>query len=264
MQMCGSVLDERVGGLNIGEVEHLPVDGLIDWAESLSREFGSYSYAEQVLPLLAEVVARAKNLDALKLSYLSLCRTIPTLSGGELQRVRLASQLGCSLNGLVYILDEPCKGLHARDIESIAHVARSLVDAGNTVVAIEHNGAFVAASDRVIEMGPSGGDAGGRVVRNIDSPSINQPEVIFKQPRRPKGFARISGIEYRVRHMHFGCLWKRQKLHGRRRGGMQSGRYLALRFLRRIRIVLPRSANGPETYREDRPFYRHIKPQYIR
>ena len=197
MQMCGSVLDERVGGLNIGEVEHLPVDGLIDWAESLSREFGSYSYAEQVLPLLAEVVARAKNLDALKLSYLSLCRTIPTLSGGELQRVRLASQLGCSLNGLVYILDEPCKGLHARDIESIAHVARSRVDAGNTGVAIEHNGAFVAASDRVIEMGPSGGDAGGRVVRNIDSPSINQPEVIFKQPRIPKGFARISGIEYR-------------------------------------------------------------------
>lgn len=197
LRMCREVLDERVCGLSIGEAEHLSVSRLLSWVDEVAYKYETHPYSQQVLPLLEEIKERTDNLVALKLAYLSLDRRIPTLSGGELQRVRLASQLSCRLSGLMYILDEPCKGLHVRDVSVVAHAARSLVGEGNTVVAIEHNRGFISASDHVIEMGPSGGEAGGRVVSVSDAPVFSPLEVVFKIPKGPEGFAKIKGIDYR-------------------------------------------------------------------
>ena len=101
-----------------------------------------------------------------KLEYLTLGRSIPSLSGGEIQRVRLANQLSCSLSGIVYILDEPCKGLHYRDINSIIKVTKSLIEKGNTVIAIEHNKQYITEADKIIELGPVGGPKGGYLIKD--------------------------------------------------------------------------------------------------
>lgn len=91
------------------------------------------------------------------MGYLSLGRNIPSLSGGEIQRVRLANQLNCALNGLLYIFDEPCKGLHFKNIDSILNTTKSLVEKGNTVIAIERNKIYISNTDKIIEMEPAGG-----------------------------------------------------------------------------------------------------------
>ncbi|MGG6497696.1 UNVERIFIED_CONTAM: excinuclease ABC subunit A, partial [Bacteroidetes bacterium 56_B9] len=85
----------------------------------------------------------------------------PSLSGGELQRLRIANQLNCSLKGLIYILDEPCKGLHPRNIDGIILAVKKLVKKGNTVISIEHNLKYISEADKVIELGPEGGENGG-------------------------------------------------------------------------------------------------------
>ncbi len=142
------------------------------------------SISPPLAPLIAQVTAeldkRLKCLQELGLDYLSLDRTVETLSGGELQRARLAGQLGGGLAGTLYILDEPTIGLHPRETERLLRSLRSLRDMGNTILIVEHDPLVLAAADHLVEMGPGSGPEGGRVVaqgsfrevaENPDSPS---------------------------------------------------------------------------------------------
>src|SRR6185436_16266015 len=98
------------------------------------------------------------------LGYLSLGRQTRTLAGGEAQRINLANQLGSQLVGTLYVLDEPSIGLHARDTARLADLCRELAQAGNTVVVVEHDRAFIEAADHVVELGPGSGERGGEIV----------------------------------------------------------------------------------------------------
>src|SRR4029078_70459 len=110
-----------------------------------------------------EVIARLTFLNDVGLSYLSLNRTARTLSGGEGQRIRLATQIGSALSGVLYILDEPSIGLHQRDNDRLITTLKALRDQGNTVVVVEHDVDTMQQSDYIIDMGPAAGVLGGRV-----------------------------------------------------------------------------------------------------
>ena len=114
--------------------------------------------------LLAEVGSRLAFLRRVGLGYLQLDRAAPTLSGGEAQRIRLAAQLGSSLRGVCYILDEPTIGLHARDNRLLLATLKELGKAGNTVVVVEHDEETIRAAEHLIDLGPGAGVNGGRVV----------------------------------------------------------------------------------------------------
>lgn len=160
------VLEVLVGGYNYGQVEQMTFTQLLKWTDVVREEFQDSSYYNQIRQLLDDLKGKIVSLIELRLDYLSTGRSIPSLSGGELQRVRLAKQLDCSLSGMIYILDEPCRGLHYKNIVSVINSTKQLVNKGNTVIAIEHNKQFVAAANRIIEMGPVGGPEGGFIIRN--------------------------------------------------------------------------------------------------
>lgn len=118
--------------------------------------------------LLKEIRQRLKFLIEVGLHYLTLDRTAPTLSGGEAQRVRLASQIGCGLVGITYILDEPSIGLHPRDNKKLIHTLKHLRDMGNTVIVVEHDEETIWEADKIIDFGPGPGSRGGQIVVNGD------------------------------------------------------------------------------------------------
>src|SRR6187431_1711899 len=116
------------------------------------------------VPLLKAVTERLHFLIDIGLDYLSLDRAAHTLSGGEGQRIRLATQIGASLVGVLYVLDEPSIGLHARDNARLLVALRRLVDKGNSVLVVEHDRDAILAADHVVDMGPGAGALGGRIV----------------------------------------------------------------------------------------------------
>src|SRR5207245_8203930 len=126
--------------------------GLDDFERALARE------------ILRQLQAKFAFLVRVGLGYLTLGRQTRTLAGGEAQRVNLANQLGSQLVGTLYVLDEPSIGLHARDTARLADLCRELATAGNTVVVVEHDRAFIEAADHVIELGPGSGERGREVV----------------------------------------------------------------------------------------------------
>src|SRR4051794_38916699 len=115
-------------------------------------------------PLLRAVVSRLGFLIDVGLDYLTLDRPAQTLSGGEGQRIRLATQIGAALVGVLYVLDEPSVGLHARDNQRLLLALRSLVDKGNSVIVVEHDRDAILAADYLVDMGPAAGKRGGRIV----------------------------------------------------------------------------------------------------
>ena len=133
----------------------------------------------------------------LNVDYLSLCRSIPSLSGGERQRVRIASQLTCSLKGLIYILDEPCKGLHYKDTNSIIKATRDLVKKENTIIAIEHNKKYINAADNIVELGPVGGPQGGYLLERDNDKTKYMYSLSFKKVITPTKYFTIAGINFR-------------------------------------------------------------------
>lgn len=150
-----------VAGRNIAEVSALRINLALDFFRSLElsawqREVGKM--------MLDQVQARLGFLAAVGLDYLSLDRTLRTLSGGEAQRVALTSALGSSLVNMLYVLDEPSAGLHPADIDRLVAAIRSLRDRGNTVVVVEHEESILQAADEVIEIGPGAGERGGEVI----------------------------------------------------------------------------------------------------
>ena len=191
-----SILDIKVCGLNIGEVEQLSILQLSIWCGKVQDDFAHCSYFMPIMLTISTIQRKLRNLINLKLDYISICRGIPTLSGGELQRVRIATQLDCNLSGLIYILDEPCKGLHYSDIVAIINATRSLVNKGNTVISIEHNKQYISASDNVIQMGPVGGPKGGYIISECGRELSNLNEVKEKKARITDQYLQLNGIYY--------------------------------------------------------------------
>ena len=113
---------------------------------------------------MREIGERLRFLDSVGIGYLSLERAATTLSGGEAQRIRLATQIGSSLVGVLYILDEPSIGLHQRDNEKLIGTLERLRDLGNTVIVVEHDEGTIRAADHVVDLGPGAGEHGGEVV----------------------------------------------------------------------------------------------------
>jgi excinuclease ABC subunit A len=152
-----------VGGRSVGDVVDLPIDGALDFVSSLRT--GSAELPDEIAgPILKEVKERLGFLTDVGLGYLSLGRAAGTLSGGEAQRIRLATQIGSRLVGVLYILDEPSIGLHQRDNERLLGTLRALRDLGNTVVVVEHDEDTIRAADWVVDLGPGAGRHGGAVV----------------------------------------------------------------------------------------------------
>lgn len=193
----------RICELSIGKVEMLPVLELIEWCKRVEETYKNSDYFDQIKLILSDIVRRLDHLCELNLDYISIGRSIPTLSGGELQRVRMATQMDCSLSGLVYILDEPCKGLHYKNVDSIITATRRLVGRGNTVIAIEHNKQYIAAAEHLIRMGPTGGPQGGYVIEETSGQNSFSYDIHFKLPRNAKKFIDIRDITYRnLKHIN--------------------------------------------------------------
>ncbi|MDX2123066.1 MAG: excinuclease ABC subunit UvrA [Gemmatimonadota bacterium] len=156
----------HVGGKGIGEIVDLPVARAYDFFARLPVGKGSRGGldAEIAGPILKEVSDRLRFLRDVGLDYLTLGRSAGSLSGGEAQRIRLATQIGSRLTGVLYVLDEPSIGLHQRDNERLLATLRDLRDLGNTVIVVEHDEDTVRAADHVVDLGPRAGRFGGEVV----------------------------------------------------------------------------------------------------
>jgi len=155
----------RVAGIGIHQLLAQSADDCLAFFEALATDATLDSQGTAVVAALrSEVTGRLQRLRDAGLAYLTLDRPANTLSGGEAQRVRLATQLGSGLTGITYVLDEPTIGLHPRDTASLVALLGDLRDAGNTVVVVEHDRDVLAAADHVIEIGPGAGVHGGRIV----------------------------------------------------------------------------------------------------
>jgi len=153
------------GGVGITDIAALSVSEVRAWVQSL-QVGGAISQREADIArdLIPEIRSRLEFLEEVGLGYLTLDRGAPTLSGGEAQRIRLAAQLGSNLQGVCYVLDEPTIGLHARDNNILLGALKSLSDKGNTLVVVEHDEDTIRAADHIIDIGPSAGKRGGRLV----------------------------------------------------------------------------------------------------
>src|SRR6266849_363232 len=156
-----AALAARVAGLTIAEFTALTIDGAARLLGNLGLSAWEALVAREIL---RQLNAKLTFLLRVGLGYLTLSRQTRTLSGGEAQRINLANQLGSQLVGTLYVLDEPSIGLHARDTARLADLCRELAYAGNTVVVVEHDRAFIEAADHVVELGPGSGERGGDIV----------------------------------------------------------------------------------------------------
>jgi len=156
-----SALAVTVGGMNISEFTDLSVVNALEFLQSLRLDGKEQIIAAQILK---EIKSRLGFLQSVGLGYLSLSRTAGTLSGGESQRIRLATQIGSSLMGVLYILDEPSIGLHQRDNGKLLKTLKQLRDLGNTLIVVEHDEETMRAADHIVDIGPGAGINGGKVV----------------------------------------------------------------------------------------------------
>ena len=150
-----------VGGINIARMGDMSVTEAIEFVESLELSEKEHIIADRILK---EIKARLGFLKNVGLQYLSLSRGAATLSGGESQRIRLATQIGAALTGVLYILDEPSIGLHQRDNEKLLKTLEDLRDLGNTLIVVEHDEDTMRAADYIVDIGPGAGVHGGNVV----------------------------------------------------------------------------------------------------
>jgi excinuclease ABC subunit A len=171
------------GGMNITEVSHLSLIDCRDFFNLLQMTGQKAQVAEKIVK---EITARVTFLINVGLDYLSLDRSAETLSGGEAQRIRLASQIGSGLTGVMYVLDEPSIGLHQRDNARLLQTLAKLRDIGNTVIVVEHDEEAIESADYVVDMGPGAGEHGGHIVAQ------GLPAEVAKHPDSLTG-AYLSG-----------------------------------------------------------------------
>jgi excinuclease ABC subunit A len=194
----------RVGGLGIHELTRMSARRAIEWFASLELSDTERQIARLVL---REITERLRFLDSVGVGYLSLERAAGTLSGGEAQRIRLATQIGSSLVGVLYILDEPSIGLHQRDNRRLISTLERLRDLGNTVIVVEHDEGTMRAADHIVDLGPGAGEHGGWLVAEGPPEDViavpesltgrylaGQEEIpVPVRRRRPSGYVEIEG-----------------------------------------------------------------------
>lgn len=156
-----SLLSVRIDGLNIYEVTELSISKALDFFKKLELTEKEKIIASEILK---EIISRLSFLDNVGLNYLTLARMSGSLSGGEAQRIRLATQIGSALVGVIYVLDEPSIGLHQRDNAMLLKTLRDLTDLGNTLIVVEHDEETMEAADEIIDIGPGAGIHGGQLV----------------------------------------------------------------------------------------------------
>lgn len=173
------VLAVKVGGKNIMEVTDLSVEELIEFVDSLKLSEKKAFIAKEILK---EIRERANFLNNVGLGYLTLSRKAGTLSGGEAQRIRLATQIGSALTGVLYVLDEPSIGLHQRDNDKLISTLRTLTDIGNTLIVVEHDEDTMRAADYIVDIGPAAGIHGGEIVAEgtVDEIKNNENSITGK------------------------------------------------------------------------------------
>lgn len=160
-RLNASALSVKVGALDIAELSALPINESIEFFEKLELSEQSQKIAQ---PILKEINDRLLFLKNVGLDYLDLARKAGTLSGGESQRIRLATQIGSNLTGVMYVLDEPSIGLHQRDNDRLLESLQQMRDLGNTLIVVEHDEDTMTAADYLIDMGPGAGEKGGYIV----------------------------------------------------------------------------------------------------
>ena len=193
----------KINGYSISELVLMPIDKLSVFFEEIDLNPQDLEIAKR---LLIEIKSRLKYLLDVGLSYLTLNRVSNSLSGGESQRINLATSIGSALVGSTYILDEPSIGLHPRDTERLISVVKNLRDIGNTVIVVEHDEEVMKASDYIIDIGPEAGSHGGEIIYagkpedigNVDSHTANylngRDEISLPQERKsPRKFLKIIG-----------------------------------------------------------------------
>ncbi|MBR5242269.1 MAG: excinuclease ABC subunit UvrA [Clostridia bacterium] len=168
-RLSDMVLGVTVGGLNIDEICRLSISKMLDFVNSLEFTESEMTIASEILK---EIRARLGFLVRVGLDYLNLARTAGTLSGGEAQRIRLATQIGSALTGVLYILDEPSIGLHQRDNGKLIGTLKNLRDLGNSVIVVEHDEDTMREADFLVDIGPGAGIHGGEVV------AVGTPEEV--------------------------------------------------------------------------------------
>ncbi|MGP6146676.1 excinuclease ABC subunit UvrA [Jeotgalibaca sp. A122] len=161
----------KVAGENIAEVTHYSIDSAISFFENLKLEGAEQEIAA---PILREIKSRLTFLRNVGLKYLTLSRIAGSLSGGEAQRIRLATQIGSNLSGVLYILDEPSIGLHQRDNDLLIESMKKMRDLGNTLVVVEHDEETMMQADYLIDIGPGAGELGGQIV------AAGKPEEVMQ------------------------------------------------------------------------------------
>jgi excinuclease ABC subunit A len=195
----------KIAGLHIGEVSDMSVKGAAQWFTELPDKLTA-KRNEIAGRILKEIRARLKFLVDVGLDYLTLARASGTLSGGESQRIRLASQIGSGLTGVLYVLDEPSIGLHQRDNARLLDTLRRLRDLGNTVIVVEHDEDAIRAADYVVDVGPAAGVHGGSIVAqgtpadimanpaSLTGEYLNGVREIAVPERRPKNPQRVLRV----------------------------------------------------------------------
>ena len=180
----------KVGGQNIHDVCRIPLKQALTFFETLKLTGAKLAIADKIV---IEIQNRLRFLTNVGLEYLSLSRSAETLSGGEAQRIRLASQIGSGLTGVMYVLDEPSIGLHQRDNDRLLETLKRLRDIGNTVIVVEHDHDAILEADYVVDIGPGAGEHGGQIVAE------GTPQQIKDNPKSLTG-QYLSGkkqIEYK-------------------------------------------------------------------
>jgi len=215
---------------NISEVCAFPIDEFQNWSLGLNQIFNE---REKKIsdPILKEITFRVKFLIDVGLAYLSLDRSSAQLSGGEAQRIRLASQIGSGLSGVLYVLDEPSIGLHPRDQSKLIKTLHHLRDLGNTLIVVEHDNETMLESDYIVDFGPGAGEFGGKVIAQ------GTPEEIMKDPNSITG-KYLSG---KLKVGHKGFKVPEEEKQGRKKW---EGEYLLLknatgRNLRGVDLTVP-------------------------
>jgi excinuclease ABC subunit A len=207
LRLRPEALTVKVGGYGIGELVRMPIDELSRVVKSF--DLGT-THAQIVAQVLLEINKRLDFLVDVGVGYLSLLRRADTLSGGESQRIRLATQIGSKLSGVLYVLDEPTIGLHSRDTERLVRTLESIRDLGNTVVVVEHDRDTMKSADALIEMGPAAGEQGGEILcsgtyddvlatNGLTGPYLRGEAtgiVRNGKPRSPSGWITVQGAEH--------------------------------------------------------------------
>lgn len=196
----------KICNLDIMEASSMSIKKVRDWFMTVESQLTSKK-AEIAHKILKEIIERLSFLNNVGLDYLSLSRQSGTLSGGEAQRIRLASQIGSGLTGVLYVLDEPSIGLHQRDNDRLLETLNRLRDIGNTVIVVEHDEDAIRAADYLIDMGPGAGEEGGKIIaegnveevlsnkKSLTAQYLNGEKFIPIPVKRRKGNGKFVGIK---------------------------------------------------------------------